>query len=158
MCWPNLTNRQLLIKKRKEMKAIENHSELSDYTFEQAFLHSELPPSIFNHEAHLRLAWIHIRKYGLEQAEQNIHDQLLTFVKAIGATGKYNKTLTIVAVRAVHHFMQKSTADGFESFMLEFPQLKSGFKDLINSHYTFDIFNSERAKVDFIAPDLSPFN
>jgi len=137
---------------------METHFDLSDTAFEQMFESCKLDPTVFSHEAHLRLAWIHIMKYGLEQAEENIQVQLKNFVKFVGATDKYHETLTIVAVRVVHHFIQQSKANNFKDFIAEFPQLKSEFKRLINSHYSINIFSSQQAKTEFIKPDLISFD
>lgn len=136
---------------------MEKHFELSDAEFERQFASCQLNPSIFSHEAHLRLAWIHIDKYGIEQAKENIQKQLQDFVAHVGAMGKYHKTLTIVAVEGVNHFMKKSKSDNFKDFIIEFPQLKNNFKELIGSHYSFDIFKSIKARTEFLEPDLLPF-
>ena len=136
---------------------METHYNISDNDFENQFANCELDPSIFSHEAHLRLAWIHIKKYGVDQAIENIQSQLKQFVTHVGVTDKYHTTLTIAAVRAVHHFMQKSDYPNFQTFIAAFPQLKADFKTLINSHYSFDIFQSEKARKEFLTPDLSPF-
>lgn len=53
--------------------------------------------------------------------------------------------------------MLQSEADNFRAFIANFPQLKDNFKALIDSHYSFDIFDSERAKVQYLESDLSPF-
>ena len=45
-------------------KRIEKHYQLSDEEFEQQFQNCLLSPVLFTHEAHLRLAFIHILKYG----------------------------------------------------------------------------------------------
>ena len=137
---------------------MEKHVNLTDIKFEKQFATCDLDPSIFSHEAHLRLAWIHIMKYGMEQAEKNIREQLQKFVAFAGETAKYNTTLTIVAVRAVDHFIRQSKADCFKDFITEFPQLKNNFRALIHSHYSFDIFNSQKAKTQYLEPDLLPFN
>ncbi len=137
---------------------MEKHYRLSDVEFEKQFIACQLDPSIFSHEAHLRLAWINIHLYGLEQAEKNIQKQLQNFVEFVGAKDKYNATLTVAAIRAVGHFKEKSTADNFKYFIKEFPQLKNNFKALIASHYSFDIFNSNKAKTEFLEPDLAPFD
>ena len=97
---------------------METHFELSDADFEAQFADCKLDPSIFNHEAHLRLAWIHIDKYGIEQAEENIQKQLQDFVAHVGAKDKYHETLTIVAVQAVNHFMQQSKSDNLQDFII----------------------------------------
>ncbi|HEY6505285.1 MAG TPA: hypothetical protein VIZ28_15025 [Chitinophagaceae bacterium] len=134
-----------------------SHFDLTDEQFEQQFESCTLSPAVFNHEAHLRLAWIHIRKYGREIAIKNICSQLIVFTKSVNTEDKYNMTLTVAAVNAVNHFMTKTNADDFSAFIAEFPRLKSNFKELMSSHYKLDIFSSEIAKREFIEPDLLPF-
>ena len=137
---------------------MEKHFELSDSELEKQFMLCELNPQIFTHEAHLRLTWINIKRYGIEKAESNIESQLANYVKSLGAEDKFNTTLTLAAIKAVHHFMLKSESDSFEDFIREFPRLKYNFKELISCHYGFDIYNSERAKAQFLEPDLLPFD
>lgn len=139
------------------MKSNLRHTQLSDSELIEQLENCTLNPTIFNHEAHLRLAWIHINTFGLEQAKENIQRQLQNFVEHLGATDKYHKTLTIVAIEAVNHFMKKSQSSTFKDFIIEFPQLKDNFKGLINSHYSFDIFNSTTAKNEYLKPDIHPF-
>lgn len=136
---------------------MEKHFELSDSEFEQQFISCELNPAYFSHEAHLRLAWININKYGIKQAEKNIQNQLQRFVESVGAKDKYNTTLTIAAIKAVYHFILQSHSDNFKSFITEFPRLKYNFKELINCHYGFDIYHSNLAKTKYLEPDLIPF-
>ncbi|MEQ9266358.1 MAG: hypothetical protein RLN81_14105 [Balneolaceae bacterium] len=137
---------------------MEKHRELSDSEFEHQFITCALRPSDFTHEAHLRFAWINIRQYGIEQAEIIIQRQLKNYVDFAGATNKYNTTLTIAAIKAVYHFMLRSDSETFKDFIAEFPRLKSNFKELMASHYGFDIYNSEIAKKKFLEPDLLPFD
>ncbi|MCP4978078.1 MAG: hypothetical protein GY931_18165 [Maribacter sp.] len=137
---------------------MKNHFELNDSEFTHQFETVTLDPSLFNHEAHLRLAFIHIQNYGDEKAIENICHQLVAYVNHLGAAGKYNTTLTVAAVKAVSHFMLKSTSTSFKGFITEFPQLKYEFKRLMQCHYSFDIFNSQKAKNKFLEPDLIPFD
>lgn len=136
---------------------MEVHFKLSDTEFEEQFKNCELNPSIFSHEAHLRLVWIHINNYGVGEAIKNVQLQLQNFVTHIGAKDKYNATLTIAAVKAVNHFMLKSKSSNFEDFIQEFPRLKYNFKDLMAFHYGIDIYNSKEAKAMYLEPDLLPF-
>ncbi len=137
---------------------MESHYELSDDQFEIQFQSARLPPALFSHEAHVRLAWIHINKYGSEVAVENITGQLMSYVKTIGATDKYNMTLTVAAVKAVHHFMQKSASNNFPDFIAEFPRLKTNFRELMAHHYKMDIYHSPVAKREYVEPDLLSFN
>jgi len=137
---------------------MENHFQWSDFEFKNQFENCELNPSLFSHEAHLRLAWIHINTYGIDVALSNIPSQIKNFVKRVGAEDKYNETLTLAAIKAVYHFMLKSESNTFKNFIKEFPRLKNSFRNLIDTHYGFDIFNSELAKSQFLEPDLLPFD
>lgn len=134
-----------------------NHLDLTDNQFEFAFQTQTLDPKLFSHEAHLRLAWIHVKKYGVEQAIENINMQLLQFVDHVGARDKFNKTVTVAAIRAANHFINKSKSESFTDFIQEFPRLKYNFKELLAFHYGHDIFNSEKAKHEYVEPDLLPF-
>ena len=116
------------------------HYKFSDLEFEMHFKKCSLDPELFSHEAHLRLAWIHINKYGLDMAIKNICVQLRDFVASFGAQDKFNKTLTVAAINAVYHFMQRSNSENFRDFINAFPLLKDDFKKLIGCHYKMDFF------------------
>lgn len=135
-----------------------SHFDYSDAEFVAQFARCTLDPSVFSHEAHLRLAWINIREYGLLEARVMTKKQLKNYVNHLGAEDKYNETLTIAAINAVNHFIAKSAFDNFRDFITEFPKLKTHFKALMACHYGFDIYNSPTAKATYLAPDLLPFS
>lgn len=137
---------------------MESHYELSNIEFENQFKNATLDPKLFNHEAHLRLAWIYIKNDGIDKAVEQVCNQTLNYTNYLGATDKYNETVTIAAVRAVYHFILKFETNNFKDFINEFPHLKFNFKELLAQHYQVDIFNSEVAKSSFLAPDLLPFD
>lgn len=136
---------------------MELHFILTDDLFEEQFATGSLNPALFSHEAHLRLAWIHISKYGEATAIENVREQLQNFVRLVGAVDKYNDTLTVAAIKAVHHFMQQAPLPTFQEFITAYPRLKTNFKGIIQQHYGFDIFNSAAAKAAYLEPDLLAF-
>ena len=137
---------------------MKNHYTLTDSEFEAQFASASLDPDLFTHEAHLRLAWIHINRYGIDEAIKNICFQLKNFTATVGAVSKYNKTVTVAAIRAVYHFMKRSACADFRSFVEENYRLKTNFKDLMNAHYRTDIFKSDHAKSSYLEPELLPFD
>ncbi|MEL6812630.1 MAG: hypothetical protein AAFP76_14975 [Bacteroidota bacterium] len=137
---------------------MEKHDHFTDIEFEKQFRHGLLHPDYFSHQAHLRLAWIHINNYGIDAAILNITAQIKNFTKIHGAEDKYNETVTIAAIRAVYHFWLKSESDNFKNFIAEFPRLQYNFRELLGYHYAFDIFISEEAKTHYLEPDLLPFD
>lgn len=137
---------------------MESHLNLTDRQFEVQFQKGTFPPEMFTHEAHIRLAWIHIGAYGVEQACLNLCEQIMLFDQLHGDGTKFHYTLTVAAVRAVHHFRQKSRSDNFADFIEEFPQLKHNFKGLLEAHYSNFILRLQRAKMEYLEPDLLPFS
>lgn len=137
---------------------MERHSALTDAQFEAQFENLTLNPTLFSHEAHIRLAWIHINQYGLDQAIENISRQIRAFATFHGDAAKYNHTVTIAAVRAVYHFMLKADMDSFSAFITTHPRLKTSFRQLIESHYSTNIFIAPQAKEAYLEPDLLPFD
>ena len=137
---------------------MQSHFDITDDLFEQQFECCKFDPELFSHEAHLRLAYIHIKKYGLEVAIDNVCGQLVNYVNYLGAGDKYNKTLTVAAIKAVNHFINRSATDNFASLVAEFPRLKYNFRELMAAHYSTDIYNSAAAKLTFIEPELLPFS
>ena len=65
---------------------MKNLVDLTDDELEQRFENCLIDAALFTHEAHLRLAWIHIEKYGVEKAINNI----LNYSKSI-ALHSYHK-------------------------------------------------------------------
>ena len=131
---------------------------MTDALFEERFFACELPPGEFDHKAHLRLAWLQLSKHELEKAIENVSSAIKKYTTHHGAQAKYHHTLTVASVKVVHHFRLKSKQDSFEGFLKEFPRLEFSFKELIDSHYGFDIFTSEEAKTEYLTPDLLPFD
>lgn len=134
-----------------------SHYDLSDAEFASQFASCTLVPQLFNHEAHLRLAWIHISDAGVDQAAENLCRQIRTFDATCDDGTNFNTTVTVAAVKTVHHFMQRSDTTRFSDFIQENPKLLSAFKSLIATHYSYDIFSDPAAKHTYIEPDLAPF-
>ncbi|MEO9887106.1 MAG: hypothetical protein ABJR05_15585 [Balneola sp.] len=128
---------------------------MKDQEFLLQFKNYTLPPELFDHKAHLRLAWLQIKEYGIEQALENCCEQISGFASFHGDHQKFNKTITNASVYAVYHFMEDEPA--FEEFIEKNSQLLSDLKALINSHYSYDIFDIAKAREVFIEPDFQAF-
>lgn len=136
---------------------MELHYTLSDAEFENQMVEGILDPKLFTHEGHLRYAWIQINKYGLSQAVENVITQIKNYVQLLGAQDKFHLTITIAGVHLVNYHLQKSKAKNFQTLLLTCPEIKSRFKALINSHYSYDIFRVEEARHTYFEPDIQPF-
>ncbi len=135
---------------------MKSHFELTDAEYEAAFSSLLFPPNLFSHEAHLRLAYIYLRQGTLEEAIDKTRTAITRFVDHVGAEGKYNETVTVASVKLLHRMIAESSTHHFKDFIAEHPELLSDFKNIIRSYYTTHIFVNERAKREFIEPELKP--
>ena len=136
---------------------MEKHYRFSDDVYEQKFRECKFPPLYFSHEAHLRLAYIHLNKYGLEQSIENMCNQIYDFAIKYGANMKFNATVTYASLQIMYSYMKKSQSNNFSDLMMEFPHLLINFKAEIQKHYSWDVFRSIEAKETIYQPDLEPF-
>ena len=136
---------------------MERHWRLSDSEFEAQFKNSTFRPLRFSHEAHLRLAWILIKKYQATKAYMYYKDQLWSFAQKYKAETKFNLTITYASIKIMDVYMSNSNSQNFKEFIAEFPELKTNFKSLLKNYYSKDIFTSLEAKKQIIEPDLHPF-
>ena len=137
---------------------MEAHYNLTDRLLLKELEQGNLDPRLFTHEAHLRWGWLLLKEYGLDQAISMACAQLKRYTDSLGASDKYNETVTVAAIRAIQHFQLKHNSDSFTEFISKAPRLKTSFKELLGFHYSQDIFNLSAAKETFITPDLLPFD
>jgi len=108
-----------------------SHWDLDNSQLETEFESGALNPSIMNHEAHLRLAFIHLNKYGLHKAVENLCEQIARFDKIHGKSNKFSSTVTASAVFVINQFLMKCQTRSFSRFINTYPELKYDFKELI---------------------------
>lgn len=132
-------------------------NKMENADFIQAFETEKFPAEKFNHTAHIKLAWIYLDQFGEETAIAKTCEAIKNFDQLHGDGTKYHITLTVAAVKAVHHFRQKSNATTFEEFIVEFPRLTSSFKELLLQHYGKEVIADPKAKTTYLEPDLLPF-
>lgn len=125
--------------------------------FVAAFESGEFPPQEFNHEAHIKLAWIYLGLFDEKTAISKTCETIKNFDMLHGDGTKYHTTLTVAAVKVVHHFRQKSNATTFENFVAEYPKLVTSFKELLFQHYDKGVLTDPKAKTAYLQPDLLPF-
>ena len=135
---------------------MESH-ELSqdDRDFCSAFESCAVAPSQFNHEAHVRLAYIYLVESGVEPAVQRMREGLLNFIEHNGIPrSKFHETITRAWVLAVRHFMNKSSSTSFQDFIARSPVLLDS--KIMLTHYSASVLFSSDARASFVEPDLDP--
>jgi len=109
----------------------EKHQLLTDQELENNFKTCKLSPVLFTHEAHLRLAYIHLNKYDKTEAIDTICTQLATFDRLCGSGTKFNRELTVIGMEIVDECMQQINPRTFRDLICACPELKENFKALV---------------------------
>lgn len=127
-----------------------------DIRYFNAFQRCEIAVDEFNHKAHLKLAYILLVHYDVEEAYVKLKSYLLNFLKYNGVPeNKFHETMTRAWLLAVKHFMHvSSVSENAEDFISNNDILSD--KEIMFTHYSRDLMSTELARTSFIAPDLEP--
>jgi hypothetical protein len=126
-----------------------------DRTFRSAFEACTVTPAQFNHEAHVRLAYVYLVESDVESAVQRMREALLNFLEHNGIPrSKFHETITRAWVLAVLHFMNKSTSTSSTDFIAKHQELLDS--KIMLTHYSASVLFSSDARAAFVEPDLDP--
>lgn len=119
-------------------------NELNDNDFLEQIENCSLSPELFTHETMLRLSWILIQKHGLDVAIVKNNNIKEKYYKTALKSDKFNKTLSRAYTEILYYFMKKSNTTNFDKLLREFPRLKFDFKELVKTHYGYNILKEHR--------------
>jgi hypothetical protein len=133
---------------------MKNHAaSQSDRDFRAAFESCAVAPAQFNHQAHLRLAYVYLVENDLASAQRKMRDALLSFLAAHGIPSeKFHETLTRAWVLAVRHFMSRCSSLCFSEFAAKSQPLFDS--KVMLTHYSAGVLLSPRARTCYVEPDL----
>lgn len=131
---------------------------ISDQAFIEQFENQTLPPELFNHHGHLRLAWLYLQRYPLQQAIEKVTTGISAYASSLGAKDKFQHTLTEAIVRIMALRKAQSHADTLESYLADNYDLVDSIGSVVGTYYSQELLNSEQARSGFMSPDLAPFD
>ena|SRR5210317_400087 len=119
-------------------------NEMNNIELLSAFEKGTLNPAHYTHEVMLRIAWILIQKYGTKVGTEKNCELKAAYFKNVLNSDKFNRTLTIAYSEILNHFMEQSNSEDFDTLLLEYPRLRYNFKNLVKTHYGYDILKEHR--------------
>lgn len=125
-----------------------------DRQFCADFAACRIPPSDFDHRAHVRLAYAYLAEHDSDTALALMRSALLGFIAHNNIpVAKYHETLTRAWILAVRHFMAISpVADSAEDFIERNPMLLDS--KIMLTHYSAEVLFSPEARARFVEPNL----
>jgi hypothetical protein len=128
----------------------------ADCDFRSAFEACLVSPSQFDHEAHVRLAYVYLVEHDVDLAVEKMREALLHFLEHNDIPrSKYHETLTRAWILAVRHFMSRSAArNSAEEFIAANEALLDS--KIMLTHYSASVLFSAEARAAFVEPDIDP--
>ncbi|PIE49188.1 MAG: hypothetical protein CSA39_03970 [Flavobacteriales bacterium] len=111
----------------------EKHQLLTDDQFEQKFKNCDLPKPLLTDDAYFRLAYIHVVKYGKDQAIINLQKQLAAYEIKHGNHIRFTNENIKSFILHLEQHINSGTAATYRSLLHTFPKLKQECLNLINS-------------------------
>jgi hypothetical protein len=130
--------------------------DLTDDAFLDAFLSCALPAGSFNHRNHLRVAWIHLRRFALDEAIERTCAGIARYAAHLGAPDRYHRTLTEVLIRLMAHAETSNPSHSFEDFLARSPAFAGDCRILVARHYSPELLGEPHARYNFVSPDRLP--
>ncbi len=131
---------------------------LGDEELWAAFGAAALPAQAWTHRAHLRVAWLFLRRYPLDEAHVLLRVGIIrqnAFHGLIETPSRgYHETLTRLWLSLIASLMQAADAPSSSAFVDA--NLAVLDKDAALRHYSRERITSVRARAVFVEPDLLP--
>ncbi|MBV8523159.1 MAG: flavin reductase [Acetobacteraceae bacterium] len=127
---------------------------LDDDEFIATFEQGGFDAGAFRHQAHIRMAWLYVRRLGSEAAIHRVAAGIQQLAKAHGTETVYHDTMTRAWVYIVADAIAKSPSASFTEFVAQNPQLLE--KQLLLEYYSPAVLSSSQARATWVAPDLAP--
>lgn len=131
----------------------------NDRQFLERFRSADIPREEWTHEAHLRMAYLHLRRYDFRDAVRRIRRGIRRLNRANrvvdSEAGGYHETLTLAWARLVAAGIAGLRPDAdFAAFIARNPGLLA--RDRVLDHYSRERIDSARARREFVLPDRAP--
>src|SRR4029077_7809043 len=124
----------------------------ADEAFLAAFEAGKIAHHDFHHAGHLRLAWIQIRRLGVERASDTVAGAIRRFAAHHGHADRYHETRTRFWLRVVGMGITPPPILSFDALVLAEPHLLD--KNLPFRHWSRERMGSDEARRQWTEPDI----
>jgi hypothetical protein len=125
----------------------------------RGFESCELPPSEFNHRAHLTVALCYLLRSTDAEARERIRVGIGKYVRAHGINPNlYHETLTVFWLKRVRAYVERAGAGHTRVELANGLVEECGGSRLVFGYYSKELIDSEQARREWTEPDLRPLN
>jgi hypothetical protein len=131
---------------------------MTDDAFLDAFERCELSREAWTHAAHVRMAWLYLRRKPLAQVVPTVRERIGRLNRALGTPpDAYHETITVAYLRVIDARMAREPGvDTFAEFSARNPDLLDRPLAALLVHYRKETLLGLEARAGFVEPDLAP--
>ena len=124
----------------------------------ESFESCTVPPTEFDHGAHLTVALWYLSKLPVPLAEERMRAELHRYTKHNNAEAIYNETITLFWLKLVYYFLGR--ADASHPLAKRANELLATYNNsqLVFEYYSRTLLQSSKAKESWAEPDLKPLD
>ncbi len=130
---------------------------MTDRTLRILFETARLPAARFNHETHVRVAWIYVKAHDLNTAIELYCRDLRNYANSLDVPTKYHETITWFFMIVVANRITEQPEGDWDTFRDTNPDLVTSASTLLAQHYSREVLRSDEARTRFVLPDRKPF-
>lgn len=114
----------------------------------------DVAPEQFDHEAHVRVAWLMLGVTDLDDCLRRYPQALKRITHRLGVPEKFHATITGFLLLLIAERRAAEPNDDWPSFRSANTDLLTAAGDLLRQHYSRDRLGSDLARRQFLPPDL----
>jgi hypothetical protein len=127
---------------------------VTDDEFITAFENCTLPLESFRHADHVKMAFLHLKRYPLLEAIRQFSASLAKFAAAHGKTGLYNETITWAYLLLLQERLARTDRhQSWAQFAADNQDLLDWNDNVLKKYYRAETLKSDLAKGTFLFPD-----
>lgn len=131
-----------------------NDLPISDQELVERFEGLTLPANNFHHREHVRIAFLYLRRYPVQEALQAFCGGLRRFAAANGKANLYHETISWAYIFLIQERMARAErAQGWKEFADNNPDLLTWKDGILSRFYRAETLHSDLAKEIFLFPD-----
>ena len=130
---------------------------MTDDEFLKAFEDCTIPKASWTHEAHVRMAWLYLRRRPLAEVVPFVRGAIQRYNSSLGNTEGYHETITLAYLTLIDARIDRGSDDEtFATFSESHPALLDRTMSALLEHYSREILFSKEAIRGFVEPDRVP--
>lgn len=115
-----------------------------------------IDPDLFDHEAHVYVAWSYVQDYELKDAIVRFCSALRQLTIRLGIESKYHETITWFFIILIAERMSTRRSDDWHSFKCQNPDIFATGPSIVGRYYSRERLDSDLARRQFLLPDRLP--